>query len=215
MFGSKRSEAIRSRVTLDEIEGLQIIIPPPRSRFVRLYLGLCLAAWVFGELGVLAALVGLGLGIGPHFANNPPVFVLVFWLVAWNVGGIFMLDIFIWQSRGHESIRIDPDGETLVVRRVGSFIPRRTRTYPLDRVRSLRFAPVMMPFSPFAFRETWEFQLQWLGSGGGSIAFDVDGRTERFGSQLSETESRRLIKTIKDHYKIQDDKDEALPVERL
>jgi hypothetical protein len=215
MFGSKRSEAIRSRVTLDEIEGLQIIIPPARKRLLRLFLGLWLAGWVFGELAAVGSLIGLGLGIGPKFANSPPPFFLVFWLIVWTVAGICVLDAFIWQSRGHESIRIDPDGETLVVRRPGTLIPRRTRTYPLDRVRSLRFAPVMMPFSPFAFRETWEFQLQWLGSGGGSIAFDVDGRTERFGAQLSETESRRLIKTIKDHHKIQDDKDEALPVERL
>ncbi len=163
----------------------------------------------------MGALIGMGLGIAPIFPRNSSVFFLVFWLIAWTVGGIFVLDAFIWQSRGHESVRIDPDGETLVVRRLGTLIPRRTRTYPLDRVRSLRFAPVMMPFSPFAIRASFEFQLQWIGAGGGSIAFDVDGRTERFGSELSETESRRLIKTIKDHYKIQDDKDVALPVERL
>ncbi len=152
MFGSNRSEVIRSRVTLDEIEGLQIIIPPVRSRFMRLFLGLWLVGWAFGELGAVGALIGMGLGFAPHFPNNLPVFFLVFWLVAWTVGGIFALDTFIWQSRGHESIRIDPDGETLVVRRPGTLIPRRTRTYPLDRVRSLRFAPVMMPFSPFAIR---------------------------------------------------------------
>jgi hypothetical protein len=39
--------------------------------------------------------------------------------------------------------------------------------------------------------------------------------TVGFGPGLSETESRRLINTIKDRYKIADDKDEALPVERL
>jgi hypothetical protein len=40
-------------------------------------------------------------------------------------------------------------------------------------------------------------------------------KTYRFGIQLSERESRRLIKTIKDRYKIAEDTDEALPVERL
>ena len=38
---------------------------------------------------------------------------------------------------------------------------------------------------------------------------------ERIPGQLSETESRRLIKTIKDHFKIEDDRDEPLPVERF
>jgi hypothetical protein len=41
------------------------------------------------------------------------------------------------------------------------------------------------------------------------------GKTHRFGIQLSESESRRLINTIKDRYKVQEDTDEALPVERL
>jgi hypothetical protein len=57
--------------------------------------------------------------------------------------------------------------------------------------------------------------MQMLGTGGGSIAFDCSGTTYHFGIQLSEYESRRLIKTIKDRYKIEDDKDEALPVGRL
>ena len=43
--------------------------------------------------------------------------------------------------------------------------------------------------------------------------FEFWGDTVRFGMGLSEEESRRLIKTIKDRYKIPDDEDEPLPVE--
>jgi hypothetical protein len=87
----------------------------------------------------------------------------------------------------------------------------------MDEISNLRFAPASMRMypSPFAFHENWDLQSQWMGMGAGSIAFDHAGGTQRFGVQLSETESRRLIKTIKDHYKIPDDKDEPLPVERL
>jgi hypothetical protein len=50
---------------------------------------------------------------------------------------------------------------------------------------------------------------------GESVAFEYRGETVRFGMALPEEESRRLIRTIKDYYKVQDDKDEPLPVERL
>jgi hypothetical protein len=219
MFGSRRSDAIRSRVTLDEIEGLQIVIPPAKNGFPTRFLAFWLVGWAIGEIVVAGWLVGLSLGVvaPPHMKNDniAPVPFLLLWLAGWTVGGVYAIDLFVWRSRGREWVRIDPAGESLVLRRLGTFIPRRTRTHPLDRVRNLRYAPLTMPLFPTSFREALESQLQMVGTGGGSVAFDVDGRTERFGSQLSETESRRLIKTIKDHYKIQDDKDEALPVERL
>jgi hypothetical protein len=47
------------------------------------------------------------------------------------------------------------------------------------------------------------------------IAFDHRESTVHFGPGLSDRESRRLIKTIMDWHKIAQDKDEALPVERL
>jgi hypothetical protein len=49
----------------------------------------------------------------------------------------------------------------------------------------------------------------------GNGRIDYEGSTARFGRGLPEKEARRIIKTIKDRYKITDDKDEALPVERL
>jgi hypothetical protein len=44
---------------------------------------------------------------------------------------------------------------------------------------------------------------------------DPCGSTRHFGWALSRADSRCLIRTIKDRYKIMDDKDEPLPVERL
>jgi hypothetical protein len=221
MFATTRSDHVRSRVTLDEIDGLQITIPAAQSLFLILFLSVWLIGWLFGELsllGTLTAPVLDGAG-GPRFINagGPQVAFLIPWLICWTVGGAVAMDALIWQFRGRETVGIDPDGRCMVIRRLGTLIPRRARTYSMDEVSNLRFAPLSMGMfpSPFAFRENLDLQSQWMGMGAGNIAFDHAGGTRRFGTQLSEAESRRLIRTIKDHYKIPDDKDEPLPVERL
>jgi hypothetical protein len=221
MFPATRSDQVRSRVTLDEIGGLQITIPAARSLFLVLFLSVWLLGWSVGELAALGTLAAWALGVAPGLkfgnAGGPPTPFLLVWLALWTVAGVVVMDVLVWQFRGRETIGIDPDGRSLVVGRLGTLIPRRTRTFSMDEVRNLRVSPLsisMFP-SPFAFRENWDAQLQWLGIGGGSIAFDHAGGTQRFGSQLSDTESRRLIKTIRDRYKIPDDRDEPLPVERL
>jgi hypothetical protein len=221
MFSTTGSHVVRPRVTLDEISGLQITIPAARSRVMVLFLGLWLILWFVGELAALSSLAAMAFGnaLGLKFANadgsNLPFFMV--WLAFWTVAGTIMMDGLVWQFRGHETIGIDLDGRSLTVRRLGTLIPRRTRTFSMDEVRNLRFAPLAMGTfgSRSSFGESWEAQLQWIGTGGGSIAFDHAGGTQRFGTQLPETESRRLIKTIKDRYKIQEDWDEPLPVEPL
>ena len=98
---------------------------------------------------------------------------------------------------------IQIDGDNLKVASFPHLFPRRTRVYPLQYVSNLRYSP-------------------WFPSGratdtsvGLSVALDYEGATAHFGRGLPEKEARRIIKTIKDRYKITDDKDEALPVEHL
>jgi len=209
---------IRSRVAFDELDGLLITIPAVTSWPFAIFLGVWLCGWAVGEalaLGTLS-LHFLGLSIGPQFTNNTPIVFLLLWTLGWTVGGLFVLDALVWQFRGREVNRIDD--QSIVTSRVGSLFPRRTRTFDLSDVTNLRFAPlayVAFPRSFSDYREGLGAQMQMIGTGGGSVAFDHGGKTHRFGIQLSESEARRLIKTIEDRYKIEEDKDEALPVERM
>lgn len=220
MFIRPRSEVIRSRVTLDEIDGLVITIPAARSRFAMAFMALWLTGWAVGEVvalgGLVAIVLGLPMGKGKVIGSSlPPAVFLSIWLTGWTIGGVLVLESFLWQLRGREWTRIDPNGESLAIGRQGTLLPRRQRTFPLDQVRNLRYAPAnVMAGFPFPSREALEAQLQWIGIAGGNIAFDHPGGTTRFGSQLSETEARRLIRTIKEHFKIDEDRDEPLPVER-
>src|SRR5262245_57941649 len=115
MFGTSRPESIRSRVTLDEINGLEISIPAARKVSLMLFLGLWLIGWAFGELAVGGALImqAFGLAIGPriHGVENLPF--MLFWLCFWTAAGILVMDALVWQFRGRERITIDPNGETL------------------------------------------------------------------------------------------------------
>ena len=43
---------------------------------------------------------------------------------------------------------------------------------------------------------SWTATLELYGFGGGSIVFDYEGRTRRFGSKLDEAESRQLVGLI-------------------
>jgi hypothetical protein len=105
----------------------------------------------------------------------------------------------------HSREIIQIDGQAIAVRTEGycySFVRKAVQVFPLGDVRNLRYAP----------------KLRRGGRGGDlpygfSIVFDCKRSTGRFGFNLSEPESRRLIKTIRDRYKIPGDRVDSLPVE--
>jgi hypothetical protein len=192
--------AIRSRVTFDEIDGLSITIPAKSdpSDFV--------ARAIISGGGVVAALVSLSFVFlnAPMRTHDPHGSTLFPWLI---MAFMFCLPCLVmgirhWHAAGCREI-IHLDGYHITLSSEGYAFPaRQTRTLPLGEVRNLRYSPVQHQSS----RGLQE---------GESIAFEWLGKTVRFGMALSEEESRRLIRTIKDYYKIPDDKDEPLPVERF
>jgi hypothetical protein len=192
--------AIRSRVTFDEIDGLSITIPAKSdpSDFV--------ARAIIAGGGVVAALVSLSFVFlnAPMRTHDPHGSTLFPWLV---VALMFCVPCLVIGIRHLHAARcreiIHVDGYHITLSSEGyALLHRPRRRLPLAKVRNLRYSPVHH------------------GSGQGvpegeSIALDWRRETIRFGMALSEEESRRLIRTIKDYYKIQDDKDEPLPIERL
>jgi hypothetical protein len=77
----------------------------------------------------------------------------------------------------------------------------------LSRIRNLSDSPPVVVLHQAPVRDTG-FPLA------GKIAFEYDQTTIRLGPGLSEHECRRLIRMIQDRYKIPDDQDEPIPVER-
>jgi hypothetical protein len=193
----------RSRITFDEIEGFRITIPvDPGCLEILAFLSTSIA-WTIGEVIFVSMFLLSFQGIRQIPENSIPLRAL--WAVGWTSLGLAALFWGIPWSGRREVIIID--GDELLIRRQDSSIGR-AESYTLTRIRNLRYSPPIGPFSPgYSPSDRPHFA--------GSIAFDYDQSTIRFGPGLGETESRRLIRTIKDRYKFPDDRDEPLPVERL
>jgi hypothetical protein len=215
VVSATRAEAVRTFITLDEIEGLTITILAPSRRSISILLGF---GFVLTALDVLIMFVG-GLCLllirdpGPPSHDELMLMVLapslgiVFAVAAWS-----SLQAWLWQRRGREIIRINDD--ELIVTLHGKLGKPPELRCLLAEVSNMRYAPNPLS-SQFGLDPAWIRSRAWLGSLNGRIAFDWRDQTHRFGYQLDEFESRRLIRTIKDRYKIPEDTVEPFPVERL
>jgi hypothetical protein len=189
---------IRSRVSFDEVDGLHVVIPAksdPRDVVVgAIIVGVALVV----ALGCVSyrLLVASTRNHDPRGAPVPgwPVAVVIF-CVPLSIVGLQAMHA----ARCREIIHID--GYHITLSSEG-YAFRRPRKLPLVKAKNLRYSPV----NHGSGRGT---------QAGESIAFEWWGEAVRFGVGLSEEESRRLIRTIKGYYKIPDDDDQPLPVERL
>lgn len=188
----------RSIITNDEVSGFRITIPAKRWWGMTALLVLWLGGWAVGGVAV-------GMDLVTGRTKAPWGFL---WLAGLTGVGLLPLFAVFWNMSGREIILIN-DQDLVVRRELGGFHLWEWG-FALAAVRNLRYSPPI--YDPFSFSEPWAYQLQWLGIGGGSVAFDYDGKTYRFGCGLSEVESRRLIKTVREYFKIEDDQDEGLPV---
>jgi hypothetical protein len=172
-----------------------------------LFLTIWLCGWAFGEVMVpVGALAGMTSGQG-KMAGGQGLVVLMVWFPFWTVAGLVMMFALWWNLAGREVVILS-DGVLIERREVGAL--QRSRSYNLAGVRNLRYAPLVS--NPFSMSGSWHYQFQMLGVAGGSVAFDHEGKTHRFGNGLSETEAARLVATIKQRYKIADDGVEPMPV---
>jgi hypothetical protein len=215
MVFATRPQAIRSSVTFDEIEGLVITIPAVKSRLIAVVLGLLFVLVLIDALICLVAVIGLPILVAqPENTPNDALALMLFvpsLLILFAIAAWFQLQDLLWRLRGREIIQIND--EELMVTRQGKLGKSPSVRCPLSEVSNLRYAPT--PRSWTVPVEINRRSITWMGIHDARIALDWRGQTHRFGVRLSETECRRLIKTIKDRYKIPDYQDEPLPVERL
>ncbi len=193
---------IRSQVTFDECQGMRVTIPAEADPA---------GAVVLGTVGTVTGLAFVLLwcssrGIAFTKTLGLAVSVPTGWLLV--LGGfsaltLAMAALVVLALHSREIIQID--GQTIAMRTEGyyySFGRKAAQVFPLGDGRNLRYAPERRRGSrggdfPYGF----------------SIVFDRKRSTGRFGFNLSEPESRRLIKTIRDRYKIPSDQVDSLPDE--
>lgn len=176
-----------SRVTVtDGPGGLGLLIPPKRNWFIILFMGFWLCMWAAGEIMVpIQFLKGEITGI-------TDIFVLA-WLGVWSAGGAFAVYLWLWNLMGRQIITIH--GDTLTTRRdIGGY--GFSKEYDLTHVRDLRVSA--------RGSNAWDYSasLEFLGLGGGLVAFDYAAKTYRLGAGLDEAEAKLVVKRITDRSSI-------------
>ena len=198
------------------------------------FLSLWLAGWAIGELTAVSWVVVIpfllivwGLGLVPpelvariahdtseHWAaiSFGSFILLAFvWFPFWTLAGITVFRGLQWQLDGREIIAIQ---EGVLRSRRETGLRHQSQSFELSRVRNLRYAPEPTVATPtLSFTKSMRAIQVMLRAEGGSIAFDQEGQTHRFGIGLPEAEANRLITTIRERFKITDDGWEPLPVE--
>lgn len=178
------SQVIRSRLSSDEINGFVITIP---SSSIELPTWVVVCACTACVPFISLVLFGLFACLIVPFRGTP-IPLSIFWITTALAVPIAALLGFREPDDGEVIQLVD---DTLILAKK-SGVWRRRREFDIARIRNLRLLPGTAP----------------------RIAFDYQGKTHQFGSDLGETEGLRVIKTLNDRYKVADD-DEPLPVEVL
>jgi hypothetical protein len=176
-----------SRVTVaGGPDGLGLLIPPKRNWFIILFMGFWLSVWGVCEIMIPTQF------IKGEIPGITVVFLLA-WLGAWTVGGAFAIYLWLWNLMGRQIITIH--GHTLTTRRdIGGY--GFDKEYDLTQVRDLRVSA--KGFNALDFSASLDF----LGLGGGLIAFDYGAKTYRLGAGLDEAEAKFVVRKITDRYSI-------------
>lgn len=172
----------RFTITKKKNGALQIVLPPPRDVEAGLFYGFVLIVLT------LAGAFVCGRQLLPGGAPRPPLAFTLAWLAGETLVGGFTLFVFLWNLMGREVLT--QDGGTLKISRlVGAC--GISRVFRREKVRNLRPAP-RLPLRPFNAMMNWPF----YGVANGSIAFEYEYATHRFGAGIDEQEARQTIAVL-------------------
>ena len=149
-----------------------------------------LPVWLTGWTIVGVAAIGASL-----FHTKSPAPFLILWLCGWLLGEVMLTYIFCWMAFGKEIVKISK-GELGFKRDLFGF--GKIRTFAINSIQDLRAAGSFM--NPFSARFTAMFEF-W-GLAGGNVAFDCNGKTQRFGIWLTEPEAKEVVAKLKPYLSI-------------
>jgi hypothetical protein len=173
-----------NRITyLEQGSTLEIRIPTRKLGGFLVFLPVWLAGWTAGGVAMLIALISGNPVGGIGFA--------VLWLVMWACGWLFTTYAWLWMAFGREIIRAGEGGVLTVKRDV--FGLGSTKTFPIHAISDLRAAGL------FGNPYSWSASMSHWGLSGGTVAFDHDGKTHRFGIHLEEDEARAVAERLRSY----------------
>ena len=109
------------------------------------------------------------------------------------MGELFVLYAFLWGAFGKELI-ISEHGILKIKRSIFGYGP--LKKYELSKICNLRASGF------FATTMSWNFNMAYWGITGGTVAFDYENKSRRFGINLNEEDANQLVKTMKGRFNV-------------
>ena len=169
----------------DNITEQRIIIPAKRNWFLIIFLGAWLGGWLMGELFAIAAISGL-------LGRNPAAPFIMFWLIAWTVGGFFAFRVFLWNLTGKEMITVGQG--RIAIEKKGALL-FKPKIYDLNEVKNIRVQEEKSEYGGFFGGRRNSFGAF---NSGGTIRFDYGLQTVKFAGGIDEAEARYILDKLKE-----------------
>ena len=167
----------------------QIVIPAKRNWFLVFFIGAWLCGWLMGELFAIASVTGL-------LGRNPAAPFIMFWLIAWTVGGFFAFRVFLWNITGKEMITVGQG--RIAIEKKGALL-FKPKVYDLNEVKNIRVQEENSEYGGF-----YGSRRNALGifNSGGTIRFDYGLQTVKFAGGIDEAEAKFILGKLKDRHLI-------------
>jgi hypothetical protein len=178
-----------------DADGMEIDIPTRHNWFFSMFTLFWLGGWGFGVFSAVRDLTTKATGGGGVF--------LLFWLLAWTVGGIFVIYSWFWITLGHEHITLD---RTTLTIETDAVIFSSDREYIVSSIKNLRInqAALVNPYGYYSRGNSFSPNKP------GIVCFDYGAKTVSFGQYLEEAEGKMIIANMNRRYPFNEN--EALPV---
>ena len=174
---------MNSRINrLPTIGGVELQIAAKKEWSNLLVLPVWLVGWTFG--GFMAAKSVI------YPSPSTPRLFISLWLIGWALGETWAAYQLLWSAFGKEVVKVQ-QGFLTIKRDILGF--GSTRSFLTDTVTNLR-ASGFFPSNSY-----WENYFAQIKLAGGTVGFDVQGKTHRFGIQLTESEARNVVEGLKPH----------------
>ena len=167
-------------------DGLNIIVPSKKNWFILLFSTAWLGGWLFGFLMVSGTLLS---GTDLEGADS----FLVFWLIAWTVGGLAIVFLLLWGYFGQEKFLI---GRNEVFFEKTVFNVGKKNRLDISEIKNFRMEAVS---NNWFGGNNWAF---W-GIGAGKIKFDYGLKTYSFGLGIDDAEANYIVGLLKEQFKEQ------------
>lgn len=161
--------------------GTEISIPSRKNFFLLFFGAIWLGGWFFGFMSVKGAF-----GFSELELNEIDGF-LIFWLIGWTIGGVFVLSLLLWGFLGKEILNIESSKVRLTKGVLGVGLKKVLNK---SEVNNIRFNEVDTSYS----RSNYAF---W-GIGEGKIKFDYGMRTYSVGLGLDDAEAHYLVEKLEE-----------------